>query len=150
MIAQHPFDHAQEMALSRFRGHLAREYMQARLERRPMCPLRPLQTLEYAGEGYGIERLEAGGFDTMSGSGRYTVTITAHESGKAVESVWRKQRRNKRTGHATVRYTTPAGPFAEWDDVVQALVASAAGQLAELDVLAAYACGSQSWAGVVA
>lgn len=115
----------------RFQGQMARETTQARLEQRPLVTLHPDATVSHHGEVYAIEWLESGGFDTLSPTARYEVTVTAHSTGCRVSyaPVIRKERRSKATGRATVRYHSPAGNHSTRDDVQVALALLAAERL---------------------
>ncbi len=115
----------------RFRAALAWEAMQARLERRPTCPLKPEATITLDGTVYAVEQREIGGFDSLSGKAKWTVTITSHDTGRSVEfgPCWWTQRRAK-DGTVQQRYTSPAGKHGSWTDMVTALVALAAAQQA--------------------
>lgn len=121
----------------RFRAALAREYLQARLERRPACPLHVAATIEQGGGVYAVQEVEIGGFDTMSGKAKTTLIVTAHSSGQAAEfgPCWWKQTRAK-TGAVKQTYTSPAGKHGSWTDMVTALVALTAARLAEQGVAA--------------
>ncbi|THF87184.1 hypothetical protein E7T09_08490 [Deinococcus sp. KSM4-11] len=120
------FDHAAEHARSRFQSRMAFEALQARIEARPMLPLHPLQTFTHQGETYSVERLETGGFDTLSPTAKYSVTLIRHSDGQRAEfPVIRKERRSKATGRATVRYNAPTGNYSTWDDLLGALVLTA-------------------------
>lgn len=116
----------------RFRAALAREYLQARLERRPTCPLHVATTIELDGDVYAVQEVEIGGFDTMSGKSKTSVTVTQHSSGRSAEfgPCWWKQTRAK-DGSVKQKYTSPAGKHDSWTDMVTALVALAAAQLTE-------------------
>ncbi|MFD1732654.1 hypothetical protein ACFSC4_29995 [Deinococcus malanensis] len=87
---------------------------------------------------YAIERLEIGGFDTLGPTAKFSLTVTSHATGEVVTfgPILRRQRRNKTTGEAKVHYSTPVGPFKEWNHMVAALVAAAAQRLSERGVAA--------------
>jgi len=114
----------------RFRAALAREYLQARLERRPTCPLHVAATIEVDGDVYAVQEVEIGGFDTLSGKAKTTITVTQHSSGRCAEfgPCWWTQRRAK-DGTVKQRYTSPTGKHDSWTAMVTALVALAAAQL---------------------
>ena len=129
--------HAPQQVNPRFSAALAREYMQARIERRLACPLHPEATVEVDGDVYAVEQQEVGGFDTMSGKARWTIVLTQHRTGRAVTfgNCWWKQTRAK-DGTVKQRYTSPAGKHSTWTDMAEALAALAAGQLTEQGVAA--------------
>lgn len=125
----------------RFTAALAWEHLQARIEQRPACPVpckdRPITTVHHGGDGYSIEEREIGGFDTMSGKAKTTITVTQHSTGRAQDfgPCWWKQTRAK-DGTVKQRYTSPAGKHEHWSDMVAALVALAASRWSEQGVAA--------------
>ncbi|WP_412027874.1 hypothetical protein [Deinococcus yunweiensis] len=118
-----PYDHAAERARSRFHTAMTHEVIQARLEQRPLVPVRPDATLAWQGETYAVQwhRIR---FDSLSPTQIFEVVITRHSDGRRVEfgQVIRKQRRSKMTARATVRYTSPAGTHSTEGETQAALV----------------------------
>ena len=132
---------AQERAAERFRASMPRAASYARLHRHIAghCPLNPMQTVEHDGTVYAVERLENGGFDTLSNTAKDEITIVSHANGQAVTfpQVIRKLRRNKTSGAVTVRYNASTGNYSEWDELIAALVAEAARRLHHMGRVAA-------------